>query len=49
VVAVSLKKKCGGVPFLRGRVKGPLSWALVAALSALVYTIGYGAGLVLIG
>lgn len=49
VVAVLIAVLCGGVPFLRGRVTGPLSWALIAALSALAYAIGYGAGLALIG
>ena len=49
VVALMIGLLCGGVPFLRGRLTGPVAWAVILALSALAYAIGYGAGLVLIG
>ena len=40
---------CGGVPFARGRISGPMAWALVLALAATAYALGYGAGIFLIG
>lgn len=49
VVAVLIGLLCGGVPFARGRVSGPLAWVLVGVLAVLAYAMGYGAGLWLIG
>lgn len=49
VVALMSGLLCGGAPFLRERLTGPVAWAAILALSALAHAIGYGAGLVLIG
>ena len=49
VVAGLILLLCGGLPFARGRVSGPLAWALVLVLSAVAYGLGYGAGVWLIG
>ncbi len=49
IVAAVIALLCGGVPFARGRLTGPVAWAAIVVLSALAYGVGYGAGVALIG